>query len=610
MTYAHWKTRKHDDLAVFELFFRKNPFPNGEYTVLCGLDECLRHLQTFEFTQSDIEYLKQTPALQQCEPEFFDYLKTLSCKELTVHAPQEGTIVFPKIPLLSLKGPLGVCQLLETTLLNLINYPSLVATNASRMVIRAQPHPCIEFGLRRAQGPDGAMSASKYSFVGGFTATSNVLAGKSFGIPIAGTHAHSYVQSFVSLEEVANLKLRNKTTTPQQDQLFVPAVLSNLQQQQQQQQRQSSSSSANATKSTSPSNSNSTTTNMGELAAFCAYACAFPDSCLCLIDTYDTLRSGLPNFVAVALTLQDFGYKPKGVRLDSGDLAKLSRSCRDIFDEVGRNEPDRAEIFRDLTIIASNDINEQSLVDLKKCNHALTAFGIGTNLVTCQAQPALGCVYKLVECSGRPRIKLSQEISKMTMPGQKVVYRLYGLKNKKASDTGGEDDDVEAMYVPIVDYMALADEEPPKACGLVDSDGNNTDDNGGIVCRHPFKQQHRLIVRPAKVECLHSVVFKDGQVQTNQLEIPLKQTRAFVQDQLLNKFPSTLTDYDNPTPYQVMVSLELYNKLHQIWEQEAPMEEFREHSSSTNSSDVNNDNNKNEWKQKLSRDDGENGRVG
>lgn len=195
MTYAHWRTGKADDHAVFELFFRKNPF-KGEFTVFCGLDECVRLLKTFRFKQDDIEYLRSTPALSHAESEFFEYLANLhetALKSLNVYSVPEGTVVFPKCPLLIIEGPLAIGHLLETALLNLINYPSLVATNALRMVLRAGPDkPCIEFGLRRAQGPDGACSASKYSYVGGFVGTSNVQAGKLFGIPISGTHARTY----------------------------------------------------------------------------------------------------------------------------------------------------------------------------------------------------------------------------------------------------------------------------------------------------------------------------------------------------------------------------------------------------------------------------------
>lgn len=526
MTYAHWKIGKHQDDAVFELFFRKNPF-EGQFTVFCGLDECLRHLSTFSFSDDDVAYLKSTPSLSHCEDGYFEYLASLNASHLTsVHAPLEGTLVFPREPLLILHGPLGLCQLLETTLLNLVNYPSLMATNASRMVLRAAPAPCIEFGLRRAQGPDGSMSASKYSYVGGFVATSNLQAGKTFGIPVAGTHAHAYVQAFAALEEAADVKLHNLKTG--QDEVFLPHILKH---------RQEAAAADGGLK-----------TNDGELAAFCAYACAFPNSCLCLIDTYDTIASGLVNFIAVAKALDDFGYTPRGVRLDSGDLSALSVKCKEAFDEVIRQEPERASAFGQLTIIASNDINEKTLVELIEAKHALTAYGIGTNLVTCQAQPALGCVYKLVEWKGKPRIKLSEDMPKMTLPGRKRVYRLYGKR--------GEGEKKKDPYVPLVDYITLESEEPPKV-------------GEGVVCRHPFQTQHRLLVKPSKVECLYNLVFSNGSIQGSQPTI--SETRTFVQDQL-HSFPESLINYRQSKPYDVMVSVTLYKDLHELWEREAPIE--------------------------------------
>jgi nicotinate phosphoribosyltransferase len=197
------------------------------------------------------------------------------------------------------------------------------------------------------------------------------------------SQSDSYVQSFTSLDDAAGLTLRNKNSLRDED--FLDAVLEHR----------------------GNTNTATTTTNDGELAAFCNYACAFPNSCLCLIDTYDTLQSGLVNFIAVAKALDDFGYVPKGVRLDSGDLVALSNACRAAFDRVLLQEPDRAEAFSALTIVASNDINEAVLDEFSKTRHSLTAFGIGTNLVTCQAQPALGCVYKLGEQSVYYRVELS-----------------------------------------------------------------------------------------------------------------------------------------------------------------------------------------------------------
>ena len=236
MTYAHWKNNRHEDSSIFELFFRKNPF-GGEFTIFAGLDECLKHLESYKFSESDIAYLKTVPALQHCESAFFDWLLNLDTSQVTVRAVPEGSVVFPRVPLMIIEGPLAICQLLETTLLTLVNYPSLLTTNAARMVIAAAPplslrgagrdgvttppeHPaqcfrrpvCIEFGLRRAQGPDGGFSASKYSAIGGFVATSNVQAGKLCGLNIAGTHAHSFVQAYSGFHEVADNSVVDKKT--------------------------------------------------------------------------------------------------------------------------------------------------------------------------------------------------------------------------------------------------------------------------------------------------------------------------------------------------------------------------------------------------------------
>jgi nicotinate phosphoribosyltransferase len=213
MAYAHWKNGRQDDPAVFELFFRKNPF-GGEYTIFAGLDECLKHLANFKFSESDVEYLRSIPSLQHCDPAFFVWLLQLDTSQVKVHALRDGQVAFPRIPLLEIEAPLAMGQLLETTLLTLVNYPSLIATNAARMVLAAEDKgnvdpnlpkqcarvpSCVEFGLRRAQGPDGGFSASKYSAFGGFSATSNVQAGKFLGLQLAGTHAHAFVQAYSSL---------------------------------------------------------------------------------------------------------------------------------------------------------------------------------------------------------------------------------------------------------------------------------------------------------------------------------------------------------------------------------------------------------------------------
>jgi nicotinate phosphoribosyltransferase len=201
MAYAYWKNKKKEQTAVFDLFFRKNPF-SGEFTIFAGLEECLKYIADFRFSQSDIDYLKSAMP-EYVEDEFYQYLMNMDLKDLKLYAVREGSLIFPRIPIMRLEGPLLIVQLLETTLLVLINYASLVATNAARFRLAAgDQKSLLEFGLRRAQGPDGGLSASKYCYIGGFNGTSNVLAGKLYGIPIKGTLAHSFVSSFSSMDEL------------------------------------------------------------------------------------------------------------------------------------------------------------------------------------------------------------------------------------------------------------------------------------------------------------------------------------------------------------------------------------------------------------------------
>jgi len=539
MAYAYWKANRHNECAVFELFFRKNPFA-GEYTVFAGLDEVVKHLANFRFSSSDLEYLRNNPGLKHCEPAFFDhYLANLDCSEVKVCALEEGRICFPRIPLIIVEGPLGISQLLETTLLTLVNYPSLIATNAARMVVAARgtgspisfasldeggspdnrpkkTPKLVEFGLRRAQGADGGFSASRYSYIGGFDATSNVQAGKILGVPIAGTHAHSFVQAHSSLDEARGMTLQDQSGN---DVELLGAVLKY--------------------RNDVLQGDSWATTNDSELAAFISYASSFPDNFLCLIDTYDTIRSGLRNFIMVSLVLDDLGHKPTGVRLDSGDLAFLSIECDQVFSDLAL-ELDRP-FLRDLDIVASNDINESVLHSLNKQGHRITVFGIGTNLVTCQAQPALGCVYKLVELNGKPRIKLSQDIVKVLIPGRKVAYRMYGGKDW-----------------PLIDVLVFADESPQPAVGH------------RILCRHPFVEQKRVAVTAKRVETLHSLVFNKGFVKK---QPSLAEAKEHVKEQLKVMRPDILRRV-NPAEYKVSVSNDLFNYLHKMWQTETPVVEL------------------------------------
>ena len=507
MAYAYWKSGRHQTPAVFDLFFRKNPF-GGEFVVFAGLEEVLRYLSDFRFTDEQIAYLMKV--MPGCEGGFYDWLRRVDCSQITVHAVAEGTIVFPRVPLIIVEGPLAVAQLLETTLLTLVNYPSLVATNAARFRIAAgRGKKLLEFGLRRAQGPDGGVSASRYCYLGGFDATSNVQAGRLFNIPVAGTQAHAFVSSFISLDDLKDTTIFDPEGRRRE---FVDSVLEFR----------------HALKYRE--------TNEGELASFIAYAQAFPSGFLALVDTYDTLKSGVPNFLAVALALSGLGYRPTGIRLDSGDLAFLSVEARRMFRQVSQRY---GVDFDGLTIAASNDINEATLLSLSQQGHEIDVFGIGTHLVTCQAQPALGCVYKLVEIDGRPRIKLSQDRDKMTIPGRKEAYRLFGIAGQ-----------------PVVDLLIQKGEEQPQP-------------GRRVLCRHPFDEAKRAYVTPTRVLPLHKRVW-DGRP----VAVPsLAQSRQYVLDQLASMRQDHLRSL-NPSPYKVSVSEKLYGFVHGLWMSEAPISEI------------------------------------
>eukprot|EP00771_Trimastix_marina_P000306 gnl/Trimastix_PCT/1327.p1 GENE.gnl/Trimastix_PCT/1327~~gnl/Trimastix_PCT/1327.p1 ORF type:complete len:517 (+),score=131.39 gnl/Trimastix_PCT/1327:138-1688(+) len=512
MCYGYWKNRCHERHAVFDLFFRRNPF-RGEFTVFAGLEEVLRLVKNFHFTESDIDYLKTV--LPHAEPAFFEWLSQVDCSQVTVYAMKEGTIAFPRVPLLTIEGPLAISQLLETPLLNLVNFASLMATNAARMRLAAGPTKrLMEFGLRRAQGPDGGMSASRYSFVGGFELTSNVQAGKMFGIGIAGTHAHSFVMSFEGPDDLPNHMLAPKQGGEPVD--FFQLAMEKR-------------------------NAIDETTNVGELTAFVAYALAFPDSFLALVDTYETLKSGVPNFLAVSEALLELGYTPVGIRLDSGDLAYLSKQARKMFtqfsERVGRPELSR------MTIVASNDINESTLYSLKDQGHEIDTFGIGTHLVTCQKQPALGCVFKLVEVDGHPRIKMSEDIIKTTIPCHKAAYRIMGQND-----------------MPLFDVLTL---KPG-----TDEAGKPPKQGKRFLCRHPFEENKRVYVIPTQVVPLLHTVWKDNEIEC---DLPsITDIRAYVRTQL-SQFRRDHLRNMNPTPYKVSVSPSLYDYMHALWLSEAPI---------------------------------------
>jgi len=509
MAYAYWKAGVHEEEAVFDLFFRKNPFL-GEFAIYAGLEEKLRLFENFRFSDDHIAYLREQ--MPKCEKGFFDWLKSVDCSKMKIYAFKEGTISFPREPLMRVQGPIAVGQMLETSALTLTNYPSLMTTNAAkyRLVVGADKG-LIEFGLRRAQGPDGGVSASRYSYMGGFDGTSNVLAGYLFGVPIKGTHAHSYVQSFTGIEDLKNITLIGADGKSYD---FVKMVLE--------------------TRAALGFHH----TNEGELTSFIAYAQAFPEGFLALVDTYDTLKSGVPNFICVALVLLKLGYKPIGVRLDSGDLSYLSRGTRKMFNEMGGNtDPGLSKCL----IFASNEINKSVLISLTQQGHEIDTFGIGTHLVTCDDQPAMGCVYKLVEVKGLPRIKLSQELSKMTIPGKKEVYRLF-------SDDG----------YSLLDLMIRVGDKTPEPTSRV-------------LCHHPFDHIKRVFVTPSRVVPLLHCVWDGKRVYP---EVPLEESRDYVLNQLRSTRGDHLRDI-NPTPYKVSVSEELYDYVYHLWAEESPVTELK-----------------------------------
>ncbi len=336
----------HEQPAAFDLYYREAPFRGG-FAIFAGLQPALDYLAGLQFSDDDLAYLDTLGLFNTL---FLDYLAGFRFRG-RVTAPREGEVVFPGLPLLTVEGTLAEAQFVETALLNIVNFQTLVATKAARLQLAAGDAEVIEFGLRRAQGPDGGMSVARAAAVGGVRSTSNVLAGLRFGLPVKGTHAHSWVMAFDD-----------------------------------------------------------------ELTAFRAYASSFPDHSVLLVDTYDTLKSGLPNALVVARELREQGHELWGIRLDSGDLAYLSREARAMLDKAG---------FPGVRIVASNELDEYVIQSIRNEGGCIDIYGVGTRLATCAGPGggALGGVYKLVESDGRPRMKVTSDPAKSTLPGRKRWLR-------------------------------------------------------------------------------------------------------------------------------------------------------------------------------------------
>lgn len=383
MMQVYFEQGIHNKKAVFEVYFRKLPFSNG-YAVFAGLERLVNYLQNLTFSESDLAYLRELGYKET----FLDYLKNLKM-ELTVRSAKEGDLVFANEPIVQIEGPLGQCQLVETAILNIVNFQTLIATKASRIRAVIEDEPLLEFGTRRAQELDAALWGTRAAVVGGANATSNVRAGKLFNIPVSGTHAHALVQAYGN-----------------------------------------------------------------DYDAFKAYASTHKD-CVFLVDTYDTLRIGVPTAIKVAKEMGD-KINFLGVRLDSGDLAYLSKKVRQQLDDAG---------FPNAKIYASNDLDEHTILNLKMQKAKIDVWGVGTKLITAYDQPALGAVYKIVSIEDengqmQDSIKLSNNAEKVSTPGKKQVWRITSREKGKSegdyitfTDVNVNEMDEIFMFHPTYTYI-------------------------------------------------------------------------------------------------------------------------------------------------------------
>ena len=379
MMQGYLKTGKHKEKVIFDMFYRKNPCGNG-FAICCGLEQVVEYIRNLNFSEEDIDYLR---SLGTFDEDFIEYLRGFHFTG-DIYAIPEGTVVFPKEPLIKVIAPVIEAQLVETAILNLVNHQSLIATKAYRVVHAAQGDGVMEFGLRRAQGPDAGIYGARAAVIAGCIGTSNVYAGQKFRVPVLGTHAHSWIMSFPT-----------------------------------------------------------------ELEAFKAYARLYPNNCILLVDTYDTLKSGVKNAILCYDAMKEEGITLKrfGIRLDSGDLAYLSKKARKMLDEAG---------YPDAIISASNDLDENLIASLKAQGACITSWGVGTNLITSESQPSFGGVYKLAatysdEGQWVPKIKLSENSEKITNPGNKQIYRIIEKDSGKV----------------FADYIALEEERFSEAEDLV-----------------------------------------------------------------------------------------------------------------------------------------------
>jgi nicotinate phosphoribosyltransferase len=459
MMYGYLKCGMSKKVSVFDLFYRKAACESA-YAIAAGLEQVIDFVNNLHFSDEDIAYLR---SLSLFDEVFLQHLKKF---EFTgeIYAVKEGTVVFPYEPIIRVKAPIMEAQLIETALLNLVNHQTLIATKASRVCYAAEGDSVLEFGLRRAQGPDAGIYGARAAIIGGCTSTSNVLTGELFGIPAKGTHAHSWVMSFPN-----------------------------------------------------------------EIDSFRAYADIFPDTCMLLVDTYDTLKSGVPNAIKVFEELRTKGHKPVGIRLDSGDLAYLSKKARVMLDDAG---------FHDAMIFASSDIDEWLIRDMKLQGAKIDVWGVGTKLITGDGCPALGGVYKLAaEIENGiliPKIKVSDNVEKITNPGYKKIARLYDNGSKKA----------------IADLIMMEDEV--------------IDEKQPLVIFHPVDTWKRMRLTNYYAKELLIPVFVNGK---QVYESPgLMDIRQYAK-QDLSTFWDEIKRLINPQEYKVDLSYKLYDLKKSLLEQ-------------------------------------------
>lgn len=446
MMQVYMKTGIIHTYAIFDMFYRKNPFNSG-YVVFAGLEQLIDYLQNLSFSKDSIDYLH---SLHIFSDDFLDYCKAFRFTG-SMYSFQEGDVVFPEEPIIRVEAPLGQAQLIETALLNCINFQSLIATKAARVCLAARGRQVIEFGLRRAQGPDGGVSASRASFIGGCIGTSNVLAGKMYGIPVKGTHAHSFVMAYDS-----------------------------------------------------------------EVEAFTNYTNVFPESSILLVDTYDTVHSGIVNAIQAAKELEASGKRLAGIRLDSGDLADLSKKVRKLLDYEG---------LEYVKIVASNDLDEFRIDELLRQGAPIDVFGVGTRLATGYSESALSGVYKMaaIEKNGSliPKMKVSDEMSKGTIPSRKNVYRYYNSDNTTCFDIICQDDEI-VLDGDVYDIKA-----------------------------NRFSVDNSLTSR-----CMHVPIFQNGRLVYTKPSLQEIQHHCIAS---LQSLPESLKDLYSPSEYQVYISPKLFH---------------------------------------------------